>query len=312
MHVLSMLSHTRPLGTAEIQQRLEDLGFARTRRTIQRLMDDLCASFEISRNDSSRPYTYRWKPNSRGLGLPRLDDREALVLLLAREHLEPLLPASVMRAMDPLFQDARRQLDPHHGARPLRSWPCKVAVVSQLQPLIPPQISPGILDRVTEALQLDQWLDIDYRNFAQKLQRDKRVMPLALVQQGVRLFLVCQFQGYEDRRHLALHRITRAAVSGQPFDRPSFDLDAYVQDGRFGFGYGERIKLKLDISDAVAALLGETQVSEDQQIVPRGDGRWELTATVVRSQQLCWWIRAYGNGARVISPAGLLDEEADA
>lgn len=310
VHVLAMLSHHRALSCADIHHQLEALGFQRTRRSIQRLMDDLTNSFEIECDDRSKPYGYRWKANSRGLGLPRLDDREALVLLLARQHLEPLLPASVMKTMKPLFEDARRQLDPYRGARQLRTWPYKVAVVSQLQPLIPPKLANAVLENVTEALQADQWLDIDYRNFAGELHKAKRVMPLALVQQGARLFLVCQFDGYADRRHLALHRIQRATAVGLGFERPPFDLQAYIEEGRFGFGYGEKVTLQMEVSESVADLLSETPVSPDQSIERRKDGVLVLSATVVRSQQLRWWIRTYGNAVRVLAPAGLLDEEA--
>ena len=310
VHVLAFLTPSRAVGTAEIHAHLAALGFERTRRSIQRLMDDLCATFDVECDDSGKPYGYRWKAHSRGLGLPALADREALVLLLAHQQLQPLLPASVMRAMDPLFDEARRRLDPYSGRQPLRSWPRKVAVVSELQPLIPPKLAAGVFEAVTEALQADQWLDVDYRNFEGERQSGKRVMPLALVQQGARLFLVCQFEGYQDRRHLALHRLRAARVTGLPFERPDFDLPRYVQDGRFGFGSGERITLKLRASAVVAELLRETPVSADQVLTARKDGRFDLVATVVLSEQLRWWLRTYGDAVEVVAPKGLLDDPA--
>lgn len=311
VRILAMLSHTRSVSTSEIREHLAALGHERTARTVQRMMDDLCENFDIARDDSSKPFGYRWKPNARALGLPALDDREALVLLLARQHLDHLLPAGVLKAMDPMFHEARQRLDPYNGKgqRPLRSWPNKVAVVSQLQPLIPPKLAPRVLDQVTEALQGDLWLDIAYTNFNGESHNDKRVMPLALVQQGVRLFLVCQFEGYDDRRHLALHRIRRAKATTLGFERPSFDLTAYIRAGRFGFGDGERIALRLDIDTTVADLLTETPVSTDQQIHPTRGGRFELTATAIRSEQLRWWLRTYGKAVRVVEPADLLDED---
>ncbi len=310
VHVLAMLSHTRSISTTEIRDGLVALGYERTPRSIQRLMDDLCESFDIARDDSSKPFGYRWKPNARGLGLPAIADREALVMLLAQQHLEQLLPASVLKAMDPLFHEARRRLDPYTGSghRPLRAWPNKVAVVGQLQPLMPPKLGMGVLDQVTEALQGDLWLDIDYRNFDGAPINNKRVMPLALVQQGVRLFLVCRFDGYDDSRHLALHRIRRARSTGLLFERPRFDLRAYVRDGHFGFGNGEEIQMRLRVDAAVAELLRETPVSADQAIVADASGGFELTATVVRSEQLRWWLRTYGSSVRVLAPIGLLEE----
>ncbi len=306
-----MLSATRSVSTTDIRNHLAAHGHDRTPRSIQRLMDDLCESFEIARDDSSKPFGYRWKPNARGLGLPVLDDQEALVLLLAQQYLDQILPTSVIKTLDPMFHEARRRLDPYHGngGDPMRSWPNKVTMVSQLQPLMPPQLAAGVFDQVTEALQADRWLDIDYRNIEGESRKGKRVMPLALVQQGVRLFLVVQFEGYEDRRHLALHRISRALATDLPFARPAFDLKKYVRDGRFGFGYGEPIQIRLDIDATVAGLLQETPVSADQRILPTNDGRFELTATTVRSEQLRWWLRTYDAAAlRVVAPPGLLDE----
>ena len=43
---------------------------------------------------------------------------------------------------------------------------------------------------------------------------------------------------------LALHRIRKAQVSTLSFERPKeFDLAQYDGDGRFGFGYGEKVHL---------------------------------------------------------------------
>ena len=308
VHVLALISPSRRICTAEIHEHLSALGFRRTRRSIQRLMDDLCRNFEIECDNSSKPFGYRWKLNARGLGLPAVSDHESLVLMLAKQHLDKLLPASVMLAMNPLLDEARRRLDPYGGKRHLRSWPGKVAVVGQLQPLLPPKLASGVFETVTEALYSDQWLDIDYRNFAGESRDNRRVQPMALVQQGVRLFLVCQFEGYENLRHLALHRMRRARLSGLKFERPDFDLDSHIRDGRFGFGHGERICLCLELDAKVADLLSETPISEDQYIRQLDEDTFELTASVVQSEQLRWWLRTFGPSISVISPSKLLED----
>jgi predicted DNA-binding transcriptional regulator YafY len=232
-----------------------------------------------------------------------------LVLLLAQQNLESMLPANVLRSLEPLLLEARKRLDPYSGSRPLKDWPSKVAVVSQLQPLLPPKLQEGIFDEVTIALQSDCWLDIDYRNLEGETLTNRRVMPLALVQQGARLFLVCQFEGYSDNRHLALHRLLRAKATPHPFNRPTFNLTQYIHMGRFGFGNGQSIQLKLDISSMVANLLEETPVSIDQVIVPTSADRFILTATVVLSEQLRWWLRTYGTAIVVVEPKNLLIEQ---
>lgn len=134
----------------------------------------------------------------------------------------------------------------------------------------------------------------DYRNAAGQ-RRKALVMPLGLVQQGPRLYLVCRFEGYDNERSLALHRIVSARLSTMGFERPAdFDLKRLDDDGRFGFGEGERIRLSFDITKAEGAHLLETPLSKDQQVEERVDG-YRITATVVDSAMLEWWLRGFGD-----------------
>ena len=131
-------------------------------------------------------------------------------------------------------------------------------------------------------------------------------MPLGLAQQGVRLFLVCRFEGFDDERTLALHRMQSAKDTGRTFERPTdFDLERYDNEGRFGFGEGKRIKLKIAVSDFHRLILEETPLSKDQTI-ERVRERNIVTATVVKSQQLVWWLRGLGDDVAVLAPRALL------
>ena len=103
-----------------------------------------------------------------------------------------------------------------------------------------------------------RWLHLDYRNSGGR--RNKvEVTPLGLVQQGPHLYLVCRYRGYNNERNLAQHRILSAEMSTLTFDRPKeFDLKKYDDDGRFGFGKGEKIRLTFRIERAAGLLLLET------------------------------------------------------
>jgi len=60
------------------------------------------------------------------------------------------------------------------------------------------------------------------------------------------MYLVCRFDGYDNERSLALHRILTARTSTLIFERPKdFDLKQYDNDGRFGYGDGTHIRLSL-------------------------------------------------------------------
>ena len=173
-------------------------------------------------------------------------------------------------------------------------------MVATSQPLLAPAIASGVLEAVSEALYANHWLDLDYLNAARQ-RRQARVMPLGLAQQGPRLYLVCRFEGFDNERSLALHRIGKAEVSTLTFERPrGFDLQKYDADGRFGFGEGRRIRLQFCIEHDAGFHLQETPLSKDQQVQDQGDGWLEISATVVDSAMLDWWLRGFGDAVRSV------------
>ena len=205
-----------------------------------------------------------------------------------------------MGSMEGFFDQARRNLE---APRPESQWLKKVRVVSTTVPMLAPRIAPGVFEELSSAIYKDQWLEISYRNAKDEI-KDKKIMPLGIAQQGQRLFVPCIFQGYTDVRNIAVHRIIQARNTDQPFERPkNFDLEAYDGSGRFGYGKGEEIKIRLWINDYLKLLLEETPLSEDQAIVAAPDGTgWELTAKVTDSMLLVWWLRSQGRGVSVLGP----------
>ena len=103
---------------------------------------------------------------------------------------------------------------------------------------------------------------------------------------------------------ITVHRIKLAKKTGLPFERPKhFDLQAYDDMGHFGYGKVEKIELKLWINDYLKLLLEETPFSKDQSIVrmPDDSTGWDLSATVLKSMQLGWWLRSQGKSSRVLA-----------
>ncbi len=82
------------------------------------------------------------------------------------------------------------------------------------------------------------------------------------------------------------------------FERPQeFDLKKYDDDRRFGFGEGERIRLSFRIDKPYGFHLLESPLSRDQQVREMND-EYEITATVVDTEQLNWWLRGFGGAVR--------------
>lgn len=305
VELMRRIPRGRKVTAGELHQQLKDAGIERELRTIQRQLEMLSEHFEIERDDRSKPYGYRWLEQAKALAMPNLTPQESLLLQLAEEHLKNLLPPRLMKSMDAFFSQARRNLGSESSARLEREWPGKVRVVATSQPLLPPKIVSGVFEAVSEALYANRWLTLDYQNSAGK-RRSITVMPLGLAQQGPRLYLVCRFDGFNNERSLALHRIRKAEASTLTFERPDeFDLQKYDDDGRFGFGEGHRVQLRFRITKDAGLHLTESPLSTDQQYVEAQDGWLEIIATVVDSAMLDWWLRGFGKAVTNIQKISL-------
>lgn len=294
LEILRRIPRNRKVSALELHEQLSDMGIERDLRTIQRQLENLSEHFEIERDDRNKPYGYRWKERSRGLGLPILSEQESLLLTLAEQHLRNLLPASLMKSMESFFSQARSNLNHHDNAKLQYEWLSKVRVVSTSQPLLPPKIKPGVFEEVSNALYGNRWLNIEYKNSAGKTSNIE-VMPLGLAQQGPRLYLVCRYRDFNNERSLALHRILKAQASTLTFERPKeFDLQKYDNDGRFGFGEGRHIRLTFRIDKEAGLHILESPLSIDQE-VKEIDDKFEISASVVGTAQLEWWLRGFGD-----------------
>lgn len=306
IELLRRIPRSHKVSTTELHQELHAAGFERDERSIQRLLKTLSEHFDIERDERSLPYGYRWKDQGQGLMVPTLNRQESLLLLLAEQHLQPLLPPSVLKSMDGFFRQARANLAPHQNAVLEKQWLGKVRVVSETQPLLPPKMVDGVLEAVTGALYSNHWLDVDYTNNKDE-RKTYRVMPLGLAQQGPRIYLVCRFEGYDNQRILALHRINTATDSGLPFERPDFDLAAYDGEGHFAVGNGERIRLQFTIDKGPGKHLLESPLAEDQFVI-EGPDSYDVSATVQQTLLLDRWLNSFGAGLRNVRKT-VLDHE---
>ena len=305
LSMLDMIPKTGKISAPEIHKRLQAMGIDRDLRSIQRQLVVLAEQYPLDCDDSSKPHGYKWKTGAKGISIPSLTLHESLLLNLAKKYLSSLLPPNVMRAMDGFFLQASYDLGSDTpNAKKESRWLRKVRVVSESMPLLPPEIKPGVLEAVSQALYNETWLELDYTNLKGE-RKQHRVMPLGLAQQGARLVLVVRYEGYDNERSLALNRAHEATDTGLPFPPvKNFDLAQYDDDGRFGFGSGKTIQLKFRIDKPSGLFLTESRLSKDQVVVDLGE-KLELTATVVESSRLVWWLRGFGRKVEVLEPEGV-------
>jgi predicted DNA-binding transcriptional regulator YafY len=307
---IELLRHIPKRGSVtapQLREQLAAAGFEREPRTIQRLLETLSTSnlHDIECDARTKPYRYRWKEAAKGLSLGGLNAQETLLLTLAEQQLRNLLPAKLMKSMDGFFSQARNQLDEKSSVQRDREWLEKVRVVSTTQPLLPPKISPNVFEQVSDALYGNQWLDLEYKN-AQGALSTSRVMPLGLAQQGPRMYLVCRYEGFDNERSLAMHRIVSAIASTLTFERPKdFSLKKYDDEGRFGLGFGQKIRLIFEIDKDAGLHIVECPLSLDQKVLERED-TFEITATVVDTDMLDWWLKGFGENVTRVEKQPLI------
>ena len=294
LELLRRIPRRGKITASQLHAQLANTGMLRELRTIQRQLEMLTEHYDIERDDRSKPYGYCWKEQAKGLGLPTMGEQESLLLMLAEQHLRNLLPAPLLKSMNGFFVQARSNLNSHGNAKLGKQWLSKVRAVSETQRLLPPKIQPNVFETVSYALYGNFWLNIEYRKTS-GVQTSAEVMPLGLAQQGERLYLVCRYRGFDNERSLAMHRIQKAHATTLTFERPKeFDLEKYDNDGRFGFGNGKLIRLSFQIDKETGAHLLESQLSADQVVKEMPD-TYRITATIVDSDQLDWWLRGFGD-----------------
>lgn len=285
--------------TSEIQNRLASQGLDIHRRTLQRVLKRIVNHPElgVELDDRTRVYAYRQTVPSGSFSAMQMNPQECLLLRLFEENMRYLLPGSLMNAMEPLFETARATLRERAPETPERTWLSKVASVPSGVKFIPPEIKPRIFDAVSEALYREVKLEVRYRNL-EGVEKEAIVSPLGLVLQDRKVYVVVRFDGYDNCRHLALHRMLDAKLLEFAADVPEdFSLDEYMQSRHFNYSNGKKVRLVLEFEDGhTATLLDESPFSRDQKLEKLEDGFWRLEATTDDTSLLKGWIGGWPDG----------------
>ncbi|NBI42069.1 WYL domain-containing protein [[Haemophilus] felis] len=294
IEMLKLIPKHSVISAPELKEKLEEIGFKRDIRSIQRTLKTLCEHFDIECDDRSKPYGYRWKSHSSGMSVVNLSIQQSLVLKLAEQQLKYMLPPNIMAYMKPFFEEANYLVSEARD-KPEYQWLGKVKAVPTSQPLIPAKLDENVFNTVSQALFQNKMLNIEYCNQIGKIHQ-ARVMPLALAPQGATIYLVVRYEGFEDNRLLALHRIQSAEMSTFSFERPAdFNLKIYQEKGYLAFGEGTKVRLTFTLARWAGFHLTETPLSEDQIILEQTDDYYRFQATVADTMMLNWWLRRFGD-----------------
>lgn len=293
---------TKPPGmtSRELVDRLEREGFSVTKRTVERDLAELSTIFGIACNDKGMPYGWHWMKGEYA-DLPGLSVSDALSLRLVEDLLRPLLPSAILESLEARFGQAKAKLAELSADNPNARWADKVRYVSPTLPFVPPKIDPAVLDAVHEALLTEHQIAVEYQK-ASGEQQTYRLHPLGLVQRGQITYLVATAYEYTDVRLYAVHRIKAVACLADGAIRPKhFSLEEYASSGAMEFGSPGLVELEAWVSEDLAAVLQETPISAQQELIPVKGGCL-LSAKVQNSWQLTWWVLSQAENICVMQP----------
>lgn len=300
----------RKVSVRELHGRLTDAEFIVTERTIQRDLQELAQVFPLIVDERSKPFGWSWQQDGPSFDLPGLTVAEALALTLVEQQLSNSLPPVTLDTLRPHFRSAQQVLSATDPRAQTKAWLQKVRTISPMQRLVAPDVDVACQRTIYDALLRDRQLKLTYRK--RETQREVQydvVHPLAIIQRGQLIYLVCMFADYEDVRTLAMHRVVEAEMSFlDSRKKDGFNLDAYIESGHMGVRDGEPIILRALFSKVAGEHLFETPLVVDQILVVLPDGRLELTATLPNTRELRWWLLGLGDGVEVLEPATIRAE----
>ena len=303
--ILSRLSTGKWMGTREIQEILQREGIDISLRTIQRDLNQISQRFPIESNKTV-PQGWRWRSDAPIQSLPHMTSSQAVTFMMVEEHLKHLLPPSLLEEMNPWFDLARRSLSTQNN---VRQWINRVRIVPANQPLIPPVVDRAAQQAIYEGLLQDKQLECVYQKRPQADESVYTLNPLALVQKGATIYLICTRYDKTDIQTFALHRFKSASLSNHRAMHPvDFNIDQYIESGALGFRIDlnkptELVQLELTMHETDAKTFYESQLSKDQKIQHLDHQLVLIQATVPLTSQLIWWLRSFGKKIRHIEPA---------
>ncbi|ABI56823.1 helix-turn-helix transcriptional regulator [Alkalilimnicola ehrlichii MLHE-1] len=299
----------RKVSSTQIRNRLAELGFSVTHRTVQRDLQRLSAMFPLICDERELPHGWSWKGDGALIELPHMDPPTALTFCLVEEHLGDMLPKGVVKHLEPHFLQARRALSTAGGR--LAQWRERIRILPRYQPLHPPEVQPAVVEVLYHGLLEGRCLEATYvpRSGGP---RQYRVNPLGLAFRDAVAYLVASLWDYPDVLPLALHRFQAARLLDAPARTPEgFDLDDWIRKGGFDYRAGAcAIELEARFAPDAGYHLQETPLAPDQQLErEQGDSGWvRVRAEVEDTHQLRWWLLGFGDKVEVLRPQRLRQE----
>ncbi len=299
--------HPRRKTPSELRESLRLSGYELTLRSVQRDLIALSTPWGITCETEGVTSYWYWSPDAKLFDIPNLGSAEALVFLMAKAYLQDAIPRSQLTLLAPYFERAEQLIG--SAKIPISRWHQRVRVIQRGPSLHVPVVRPEVVKEVHEALLYERRVRLTYKKRGEKSVKDYELSPQALILREGVMYLVASANEYEELLHFALHRASGAALIERPAKRiQGFNLDHYVDNER-AFSYPTKkqvsIRLRASLDQGLADHLSERPLSGDQSINQKEGSEYVLTATVVDTAELRWWLLGLGPAIVVSAPSEL-------
>lgn len=283
----------------QLTQGLKDDDISISERTVLRDLEDLEEACLVQRDTDQKPHIWTL------LKTPLIDmqhpsnRQDALMLCLAQAHLQRVMPAELMQRMQSSFDVAQGILNVEETG--FSRWKNRVRSISSGPQFQVAEIDPDIWQALSEALQKQQQLEVEYESRTKGGLKKYRLHIHGIVAKEAATYVLAYINDYSDFTRLAVHRIKSANVSWENSRACSDDeYNQFIECG--GMGWGTNLKTKklvVDVHKRIVQSLEEMKISDDQKITPVDDSDWfRLEATVPDNQETQWWVNSLGENVQ--------------
>ena len=306
--IISLLPRTpEKRSTTELQSRLAATGKHVTMRSLQRRLVVLSERHRIVSDERGKPYGWSMAADAPA-NMGELSVQEAVALKLSEGFLKTAMPPDLLIDLKQYFAQADLKLKDQSL---YRAWLERFRFIPPNQPLEQPQIARNIQACVYESVLRGVVLNVSYHKSGTAAAKTYDVEALAIVMRGSVTYLIALFPRAEsdDVSLFALHRILAATMTSNPIRQDhGFKLDEFIASGALGFMPTDDQTLRLRFFSGAGNHLEETRLVANQKIRRIDSTTLELTARLPITEQLKWWLLAFGDGVEVLAPKQLRAE----
>lgn len=308
--LVSLPTSTPGVTTPELHRVLAAAGHELTPRAVQKRLAGLEQRHDLHCAREGKPFRWHVDPATKRELLAPMLPHEALTLALADEHLSLLLPPRSLRYVRERLGESERALEREHGQRS-RRWRVKVRKVPSALGRVPPRVDQAVFATVSEALDEELVLDVDYAKRWSDEYTRRRLHPLGLLERNDALWLVARDEDDRgelgDVKQFVVHRMRRARVARGVRVRPpaNFSLERWIESGEPHFKLGPDVALVARFRADVADRLEESPLTNEQALEPTRDGWVRLRAVLPHTRALETFLMGYGSLCVVEAPPAL-------